>query len=540
MTLSISPFILKPMKQESIPSFPRPKLDISKKIETNLVTLEPTNWTLLSMIWKHIKPHSGLLGLIVIITSCSAAVNIATPLVIGNLVTVIQNTLAGSNSFEFLKKPASQLFILFSSQGILTFVDIALVSKFGELIAKSIRLELFQSLLNQDLYFFDERMNGEVINRITQDVQEFKHTFKLCITQGLKATTQVVGSIISLISISPSLTGILGSTLPILYIGMNFYADYLRNISRRAKNVDSNTSGVCSEAIANIKTVRAFVSEIQESTRFEKSLEESERYNVHLGFHIGLFQGLVNTSIGSMILLILYFGGSFVSQGNMTGGQLMAYMVATQNTQRSLSSVGALIGQTIKAFGSASRVFEYMLHKPQIPLTGMTPSEFNGKIEFKNVSFRYPTRPNHQVLENVTLTIPQGAVIALCGSSGSGKSTVGQLIERFYEFDEGEILIDGHDIRNLDPHWIRKHTGYINQEPCLFATNILENIRYGNPSASDEQVYQAAKQANAIDFINNFPNKFQTVVGERGSTLRLICSNVVVVKNKELQLLELF
>jgi ATP-binding cassette subfamily B (MDR/TAP) protein 8 len=465
------------------------------------------------LVWRYVKPQMGLVVAIVIVTVTSAWINVYTPLVLGRLATMIQ-----TGTFA-IQKPASQLLLLFSSQGLLTFIDIALVSRLGENIAKSIRMDLFYSILRQDMAFFDARIHGEISNRLSQDVQEFKHTFKLCLTQGLKASSQVVGSVISLIALSPSLTGVLVSTLPALYIGMNFYASYLRSLSRKAKEIESDCSSVASEVISSMKTVRAFVAEDVELARFEKTLDRSGKFNQALGFHIGLFQGLVNTSIGSMVLLIMYYGGKLVLKGEMTGGQLMAYMVATQTTQKSLASVGQLVGQVIKAIGSAQRVFEYMIIQPQIPLTGKRPIEFHGSIEFQNVTFAYPTRSDHQVLQDFSLAIPHGKVVALCGASGSGKSTVGQLLERFYEMNSGKILIDGQDITSLDPHWVRQQIGYINQEPTLFATTIMENIRYGNPNASDTQVFEAAKQANAYEFISQFPNGFDTVVGERGSTL---------------------
>jgi ATP-binding cassette subfamily B (MDR/TAP) protein 8 len=443
----------------------------------------------------------------------SAWINIYTPIVIGRLATMIQT---GNMAIQ---KPASLLLMLFSGQGLLTFIDIALVSRLGEKVSKAIRMDLFDSIMRQDMSFFDARIHGEIANRLTQDVQEFKHTFKLCLTQGLKASSQVLGSIVSLIALSPSLTGVLASSLPILYIGMNMYGSYLRSLSKKAKEIESDYSSICSEVISSIRTVRAFVAEEYEHDRFEKALDRSSKFNQALGFHIGLFQGLVNSSIGSMVLLILFYGGKLVLKGEMTGGELMAYMVATQTTQRSLASVGVLVGQTIKAIGSAHRVFEYMVVHPNIPSSGARPHAFEGSIEFQNVTFAYPTRADHVVLKDLSLRIPLGKVVALCGASGSGKSTVGQLLERFYELDGGRILIDGNDITTLDPHWVRNHIGYINQEPTLFATTIMENIRYGNPKATDDQIFEAAKQANAYDFISQFPNGFHTVVGERGSTL---------------------
>ena len=310
---------------------------------------------------------------------------------------------------------------------------------------------------------------------------------------------------------------------------MNFYGVFLRKISKRVKVIDGNANSMVQEAIANIKTVKAFGTLDQESEKYLKAVQKSSLHSLHLGFHIGLFQGLTNTSIGSMILLILYAGGQQVLSGGMTGGELMSYMVATQQTQRSLSSVGILFSQTLKSFSSAHRVFEYIRMQPNIPSEGgiyphtfkgtRFESQFIGEIEFQNVYFRYPSRPDQPILQDFSLSIPVGSVTALCGSSGSGKSTIGQLIERFYQIENGRILIDGYDIEQVDVRWLRENIGYINQEPTLFASSIKDNIRYACPNATDEQVEWAAKESNAHEFIIKFPDGYETLVGERGSTL---------------------
>lgn len=174
----------------------------------------------------------------------------------------------------------------------------------------------------------------------------------------------------------------------------------------------------------------------------------------------------------------------------------------------------------IKAVDTASRILEYSQMRPEIPITGgIKLNNFKGHIKFENVSFSYPSRKDSLILKDFSLNIPPGKVIALCGQSGSGKSTIGQLIVRFFDPDSGNVTIDGYDVKNIDPSWLRKQIGYINQEPVLFATSIFENIRYGVPDATYEQVIEAAKSANCHDFISEFPKGYETKVGERGIAL---------------------
>ncbi|KAI9352166.1 protein HAF-6 [Obelidium mucronatum] len=480
---------------------------------------------LVGAIARAVAPDFALLLAIVAVTGATAAVNIATPAVIGDLVAAVQSlaaqTLPPNAIAELLQPPALKLLALFAVQGLLTALDINLVTVLGERLSRRLKRDLYTSLMQMDMAFFDRNMQGELVGRLTQDVAEFKHTFKLVITQGLKCFTQIVFTTLHLVNVSQKLSLALLATMPFLYIAMNMYGIFLRRLSKRARIGDSQASSVAGEAISNIRTVRAFAAESREVDHYMDAVVESSKLNSRLGFHIGLFQGITNFSIGGMVLVILAYGGELVGRGELTGGQLMTYLISTQNAQKSLASLGVLFGQGIKALGSASRIFEFIKLEPTIKVKDQVflPNDFQGFVEFKDVSFRYPTRPDQVILDRFSLHIPVGKVVALCGASGSGKSTVGQLIERFYDVGAGAVLIDGIDVRDLDPSWIRNHIGYINQEPVLFATSIYENIKYGAPDATREEVEWAAQQANAADFVATFPDGYDTIVGERGVTL---------------------
>ncbi|KAI8836121.1 P-loop containing nucleoside triphosphate hydrolase protein [Chytridium lagenaria] len=436
---------------------------------------------------------------------------------IGLLVTNLSTN--STTTLTSLNEPAMKLLTMFALQGLLTCIDIHLVTVLGERVAVRLRGRLYESILGQDMAFFDGRMQGEVVGRLAQDVGEFKVCLRVFF--GLRCLAQILGTLYQLTRLSPRLTGLLLATMPVLYVAMNMYGSFLRRVSRIAREGEARAAGVAGEAVSNVRTVRAFAGE---GGRLRGILGWRRRRGWGIGswdFILECFKVRLTTmSIGGMILMVLYYGGSLVVKGEMTGGQLMTYMVSTQSAQRSLSQIGVLFGQVIKALGSAARVIEYIDHKASIPVdVGIRPAKMNGFIEFKDVSFTYPTRPGHPVLQDFSLTLPVGKVVALCGPSGSGKSTVGQLIERFYDTDRGAILIDNYDIRQLNPSWIRENVGYINQEPVLFATSILENIRYGRPDASLEEVEEAARKANAAEFIGKFPQGYGTLVGERGVTL---------------------
>uniref|UniRef100_A0A8D0D6Z9 Mitochondrial potassium channel ATP-binding subunit n=1 Tax=Sander lucioperca TaxID=283035 RepID=A0A8D0D6Z9_SANLU len=326
-------------------------------------------------------------------------------------------------------------------QGLVTSGYIILLSRVGERVAADMRKTLFASLLRQDVAFFDANKTGQLVNRLTADIQEFKSSFKLVISQGLRSITQTVGCFVSLYIISPKLTGLTVVVLPCLVGAGALFGSFLRKLSRLAQDQVAKATGVADEALGNVRTVKAF------------AMEERE------------LQGL----------------------------------------------------------SSGARVFEYLALVPTIPLSGggrIPSNSLTGRVDFMNISFSYPTRPGHQILTRFNLTLPPSKTVAIVGESGGGKSTVASLLERFYDPTSGIVMLDGLDIRTLDLSWLRGQViGFINQEPVLFGSSIMDNIRFGKPEATDAEVINAAKQANAHLFITGFPDGYNTVVGERGATL---------------------
>ena len=243
--------------------------------------------------------------------------------------------------------------------------------------------------------------------------------------------------------------------------------------------------------------------------------------NIELGIGIGILQAVTNLGLNCIVLGTLLYGGKLLSNDEISAGNLMSFLVATQTIQKSLSQLSLLFGHYIRGVSAAVRVFQYMDIQPVVVLNqGLKLNHVFGEIEFKNVVFSYPTRNECKVLNNFDLKLIPGKVTAICGLSGEGKSTIASLLERFYDIESGSIILDGHELKTLDPMWLRGHViGFINQEPILFGTTVMENIRFGRPEATDEEVLNASKQANAHDFIQRFPEGYQTIVGERGVTV---------------------
>eukprot|EP00095_Tigriopus_kingsejongensis_P004287 maker-scaffold722_size106786-snap-gene-0.22 protein:Tk04287 transcript:maker-scaffold722_size106786-snap-gene-0.22-mRNA-1 annotation:"atp-binding cassette sub-family b member mitochondrial" len=480
--------------------------------------------------WRMLCPHFHYLLAAIGSALVVAYLNIQIPQMLGSVVNVVTHFIGQgrelvqvSDFLDQIRQPCLAIMKLYLAQAIMTFGYIYSLSCVGERVACEMRARLFASVIAQDIAFFDNHKSGEIISRLTTDVQDFKAAFKLCISQGLRSTAQTLGCVVSLYSISPQMTGLMLLVVP-LVIGIGTaLGSVLRQMSKQAQGQVAKATAVGEECISNIRTVRAFAMEEQEQSMYEDEIQRAREFNERLGCGIGVFQAGANLFLNGIVLTTLYYGGYLLSSNQLTAGDLMSFLVATQTIQRSLGQISLLFGQYVRGLSAGTRVFEYINLQPTIPLRGGKVIPFHsllGDIEFKNVSFIYPTRPEQTVLNDFSLRIPGGKMVALVGASGGGKSTVAALLERFYECSSGMITVDGVDVRELDPKWLRgRAIGYINQEPILFATSVMENIRYGRPSAQDHEVIEAAKAANAHNFIGGFPEKYDTVLGERGVTV---------------------
>ncbi|KAI4467311.1 atp-binding cassette sub-family b [Holotrichia oblita] len=383
--------------------------------------------------WSYLNPQIWYFIAAIIGALAVALLNIQIPQIMGsgiNVITRFSQTKDGELFMEEMKIPALKLLGMYLAQSACTFFYIFMLSHIGERIAYEMRKDLFSAIAQQDIAFFDIQRTGEIINRLTADIQDFKSSFKQTVSGGLRAATQIIGCSVSLVLISPQMTLFTLLCVPSVIVVGTIFGAVLRKTSRRAQAQIEKTTAVADEAVANIRTVRAFAMEDQERELFDTEAELSMEYYQKLGFGIGMFQA------------------------------------------------------------GEEPIFEWYINlKPVVPLRGGTIIPYHslkGEIEFKNVNFAYPSRPEHIVLKNFNLKVPPGKTIAIVGASGNGKSTVVALIERFYDVNDGIITIDGTDIRNLDPTWLRQRAlGLISQEPILFGTTVMENIRYGKPEASD-------------------------------------------------------
>ncbi|XP_030301759.1 ATP-binding cassette sub-family B member 8, mitochondrial isoform X2 [Calypte anna] len=482
----------------------------------------PFDWPL---FWTFLRPQLLALSAAVLLALFSALVSVRVPVVLGQLVDAVSGCAGGlfPHYVAAVHLPALRLLGLHCLQGLLTFGYIALLARAGERLAGNMRKELFMSLLRQDVAFFDATRTGQLVARLTADVQEFKSSFKLVISQGLRSGTQTLGGFVSLYLLSPKLTGLLVLALPTLVGIGTLLGSGLRGLSRQAQEQVAKATVVADEALGNVRTVRAFAMEEQQAGLYCTEVDRAGLLSERLGLGIAAFQGLSSLALNAVVLGTIFVGGSLMAGDQLSPGDLMSFLVASQTVQRSMASISVLMGQVVRGLSAGARVLELLRLEPSVGLRGggsIPHHSLLGHISFNHVSFSYPTRPGHPVLQDFSLTLPPGKTVAIVGPSGEGKSTVAALLERFYEPTRGTITLDGRDIAELDPSWLRgKVLGFISQEPVLFGTSILENIRFGRPGASDAEVESAARMANADGFIRAFPEGYHTLVGERGVAL---------------------
>ncbi|PIA58600.1 hypothetical protein AQUCO_00500497v1 [Aquilegia coerulea] len=408
--------------------------------------------------------------------------------------------------------------ILFSS-----WAEVACWMYTGERQAAKMRLAYLRAMLNQDISLFDtEASTGEVLSAITSDI---------IIVQD--AISEKVGNVMHYISrfIAGFAIGfgrvwqislVTLSIVPLIAIAGGIYAFVAIGLVARVRKSYVRAGEVAEEVIGNIRTVQAFVGEDKAVKSYTAALAKTYEYGKKGGLVKGLGLGALHSVLFASWALLVWFTSIVVHKNIANGGESFTTMLNVVIAGLSLGQAAPSITTFIRARTAAHPIFK-MIERDTVTKsswkTGRTLTSVEGHIEFRNVCFSYPSRPEMLILNNLCLNIPSGKIIALVGGSGSGKSTVVSLIERFYEPLSGEILLDENDIRELDLKWLRQQIGLVNQEPALFATSIRENILYGKNDATIEEITRAAKLSEAISFINNLPDRFETQVGERGIQL---------------------
>jgi putative ABC transport system ATP-binding protein len=389
----------------------------------------------------------------------------------------------------------------------------------GERIVARLRSKLFRQTYVQNAEFFDANRVGDLISRLGSDTIIVGKSITQNLSDGLRAFVSGAAGFSLMAWVSVKLTGILCLLFPPVAIGAFFYGRAIRNLSRRIQKNLGTLTKIAEERLGNVRTSQAFAGEILEVHRYNTQV----RKIFDLGKKESLITATFFSSTGFMgnmtILTLLYVGGGMVSSGQITIGELTSFLMYTAYAGSSLFGLSSFYSELMKGVGAASRLFELQDRKPSIsPTRGDKVASARGPIKFEGLTFAYPTRPAVKIFQDMNFEIPQGTNVAIVGPSGGGKSTIASLLLRFYTPSEGKILIDGKDISEMNVKSLRRKIGIVSQEPVLFSGTIAENIAYGKPNASRNEIIKAARQANC-NFISDFPDGLETAVGSRGTQL---------------------
>uniref|UniRef100_A0A4W6CFF3 ATP-binding cassette, sub-family B (MDR/TAP), member 4 n=1 Tax=Lates calcarifer TaxID=8187 RepID=A0A4W6CFF3_LATCA len=445
--------------------------------------------------------------------------------------TILSHTNLSSLS-EFLVTGNRQMIIkkcyaiYYSIMGFMVLVAAYLQVSFWTLAAgrqvRRIRKLFFHRIMQQDIGWFDVNETGELNTRLTDDVYKIQEGIGDKAGMLVQAFTTFFSSFIIGFTKGWKLTLVILAVSPALGVSAAVFSKVLAAFTTKEQTAYAKAGAVAEEVLSAIRTVFAFSGQDREIKRYHKNLEDAKRMGIKKALSANMAMGFTFLMIYLSYALAFWYGSTLVLSGEYTIGSVLTVFFVVLIGAFTLGQTSPNIQTFASARGAAHKVYSIIDHKPSIDSfseAGYKPDSIKGNIEFKNINFTYPSRPDVQILNNMSLSVKSGQTIALVGSSGCGKSTTIQLLQRFYDPQEGSVCIDGHDIRTLNIRYLREMIGVVSQEPILFATTITENIRYGRPDVTQSEIEQAAKEANAYDFIMKLPDKFETQVGDRGTQM---------------------
>jgi len=421
--------------------------------------------------------------------------------------------------FTSINQVAGVLILILFIQSIFSFIRVYTFSLTSERTLADLRQSVYKKMIWSPLSFFDSRRVGELMSRITSDVGQLQDTFTITLAELLRQFLTLIFGTAVIFYLVPKLTVFMLLTFPVLVILALVFGKYIRKLSRKTQDKLAEANVIVEESLQSIAVVKAFTSEFFEILRYKKSLNEVVNVAVHTARFRGLFISFVIFALFGGIVAVGWYGARLVQANELTVGLLFSFVIYTSFIGGSIAGLGDIYTQLQRSIGASERLQEMLAQKDEFEAATEKPLKLNGDIIFDNVSFFYPSRVDFKVLKNLDFKIAAGEKIALVGQSGSGKSTIINLLMRFYDVEHGQVLVDGKNVRSYHLTNYRSNLGIVPQEVILFGGTIQENIAYGKPAASLDEIKDAARKANALEFIEGFPEGFNTMVGERGVKL---------------------
>ena len=470
----------------------------------------------LAGLWPFLKPYRGKVAAAFVLLCLASAAMLVVPLSMRDLI---------DNGFTAGSTVGSHFLGL---MGLAVFWALAVAGRFyyvswiGERVTADLRSAVYRNMLAQSPQFFESMKTGAVLSRLTADTTLVQTVVGSSISMGLRSAFQFAGGMVMLAVTSLKLFAVTVVLLLVVVVPIVVMGRGVKRLSKESQDRIADTSAVAGEILNAIPTVQAFVKEHDESTRYDLTVQHSFDSAIRRTRMRASMTAVIIAGVFGAIIFVLWLGAKAVVNGSMTGGELASFVFYAVLTAGGVGVIAEVWGDVMRAAGATERLMELLSAHPHItaPAVPATlPESRQAAVRFENVGFRYPSRPNTLALAGLSLDIREGETVALVGPSGAGKTTVFQLLLRFYDVESGAIRFNGIDIRQLTPNALRSHIGIVPQDAVVFSTDAMENIRYGDATASDDQVRAAAKLALADEFIEKLPQGYQTFLGERGVRL---------------------
>ena len=468
-------------------------------------------------LFSYIGEHKWKLYLGLLFLLLTGATALLFPLLLGKLVKTIEN-----KNFEDINRIGLLLILVLTGQSICSYFRVYLFVNYTENTLASLRRAVYTHLITLPMTFFVQKRVGDLNSRMSADISQIQDTLTTTIAEFLRQFILVIGGIILLVVISPKLTLLMLAIVPVVAVAAVIFGRFIRKTSRQVQEKIADSNTIIEETLQGISNVKAFANEFFENKRYKYSTEEIVKIGILGGKYRGAFASFIIFCLFGAIVAVIWYGVVLASQNQLLIGDLISFILYSAFVGASFGGIAELYAQIQKAVGAVERVFEILDEKAEaldISAPHNEKASIEGIVSFKNVAFTYPSRKEVQVLKNISFESNKGETIAIVGPSGSGKSTLVGLLLRFYDVESGQLLIDGKNCKDYNLTDLRNNMAIVPQDVLLFGGTIKENIAYGKPNASFEEIKEAAKKANAFDFIESFPEKFDTVVGERGIKL---------------------
>lgn len=479
--------------------------------------LTKTSFQKAMRLFRFVRPYRTqfILGFIFLILSTG------TTLSFGKLIGEITSVVEGKSSYSL-----NQVVLFFVGvlviQAVLSFFRIYFFAQVSERSMADVRKSVYSKIISLPVYFFEQRRVGELTSRISSDVTQLQDVLSITLAELFRQmATLIVGTII-IFYLSWKLTLFMLATFPVMIVAAIFFGKFIRKLSKQSQDALANANVVVEETLQSVNTVKAFTNERLEIVRYTTALASVVTNALRAAKFRGVFVSFIIFALFGGIVGVVWYGGSLVQTKELPFADLLTFIIYTMFIGGSVGGMGDLYAQVQKTIGASERILDILEEEPEVdvinpPAVLSVPVE--GSVAFQNVHFSYPSRPDVEVLKGISLDVKSGRKIALVGQSGAGKSTIVQLLMRYYPVGSGAISVDGRNLTDFDVTNLRQNIAIVPQEVILFGGTIFENISYGRPGATEAEVLEAARKANALDFVQSFPDGFETLVGERGVKL---------------------